>query len=70
MCNRQHQNQQQCDDNEQCKELVEKGMDVIILDHHICDKQNDFAIVVNNQMCDYTTLVKIEILFPILNSSI
>lgn len=40
-------------DNEQCKELVEKGMDVIILDHHICDKQNDFAIVVNNQMCDY-----------------
>ena len=40
-------------DIEQCKELVEKGIDVIILDHHICDKQNDFAIVVNNQMCDY-----------------
>lgn len=40
-------------DIEQCKELTEKGMDVIILDHHICDKQNDFAIVVNNQMCDY-----------------
>ena len=33
-----------------CKELAEKGIDVIILDHHICDKQNDFAIVVNNQM--------------------
>lgn len=40
-------------DNEQCKELAEKGIDVIILDHHICDKQNDFAIVVNNQMCGY-----------------
>ena len=40
-------------DIEQCKELTEKGIDVIILDHHICDKQNDFAIVVNNQMCDY-----------------
>ena len=40
-------------DIEQCKELVEKGIDVIILDHHICDKENDFAIVVNNQMCDY-----------------
>ena len=40
-------------DIEQCKELVEKGIDVIILDHHICDKENDFAIVVYNQMCDY-----------------
>ena len=40
-------------DIEQCKELTEKGVDVIILDHHICDKQNDSAIVVNNQMCDY-----------------
>ena len=40
-------------DIEQCKELTGKGINVIILDHHICDKQNDFAIVVNNQMCDY-----------------
>lgn len=40
-------------DVEQCKELTEKGIDVIILDHHICDKQNDVAIVVNNQMCNY-----------------
>lgn len=40
-------------DIEQCKELTGKGIDVIILDHHICDKQNDFAIVVNNQMCNY-----------------
>lgn len=40
-------------DVEQCKKLVEKGIDIIILDHHICDKTNGFAIVVNNQMCDY-----------------
>lgn len=40
-------------DIEQCKELTGKGINVIILDHHICDKQNDFAIVVNNQMCNY-----------------
>lgn len=40
-------------DIEQCKELTEKGIDVIILDHHICDKQNEYAIVVNNQMCNY-----------------
>ena len=40
-------------DVRQCEELHKKGVDVIILDHHICDKQNDSAIVVNNQMCDY-----------------
>lgn len=40
-------------DVEQCKKLVEKGINIIILDHHICDKTNEFAIVVNNQMCDY-----------------
>lgn len=40
-------------DVEQCKELTEKGIDVIILDHHICDKTNDYAIVANNQMCNY-----------------
>lgn len=40
-------------DVEQCKKLVEKGIDIIILDHHICDKTNEFTIVVNNQMCSY-----------------
>nr|DAH89566.1 MAG TPA: single-stranded-DNA-specific exonuclease RecJ [Caudoviricetes sp.] len=40
-------------DVEQCKELSDKDIDVVILDHHICDKNNDYAIVVNNQMCDY-----------------
>lgn len=40
-------------DVEQCKELKEKGIDIIILDHHICDKENIYAIVVNNQLGDY-----------------
>lgn len=42
-------------DIDQCQELSEKGVDVVILDHHICDKYmyEDYAIVVNNQLCDY-----------------
>lgn len=40
-------------DVEQCRALKDKGMDIIILDHHICDVENDYAIVVNNQMCRY-----------------
>lgn len=40
-------------DVEQCEKLSKKGVDIVILDHHICDKTNDFAIVVNNQLCDY-----------------
>ena len=40
-------------DVEQCRELKDKGMDIIILDHHICDVENDYAVVVNNQMCRY-----------------
>lgn len=40
-------------DTEQCKQLKEKGIDIIILDHHIQDKENPYAIIVNNQICDY-----------------
>lgn len=40
-------------DVEQCKKLNENGINIIVLDHHICDKENPYAIVVNNQMCDY-----------------
>jgi single-stranded-DNA-specific exonuclease len=32
------------------KELAEKGMDVIVLDHHECEKESEHAIVVNNQL--------------------
>ena len=37
----------------ECKELKEKGMDIIILDHHLAEQENPYAIVVNNQMCNY-----------------
>ena len=40
-------------DVEQCKRLKEQGVDILILDHHICDKENNNAIVVNNQMGSY-----------------
>lgn len=30
--------------------LKEKGMDVIVLDHHLCEKESEHAIVVNNQL--------------------
>lgn len=40
-------------DTEQCKELKEKGIDIIILDHHIQDKENPYAIIINNQTCNY-----------------
>ena len=36
-------------DVEQCKALNERGIDVIILDHHEIEKENTYAIVVNNQ---------------------
>lgn len=40
-------------DVKQCKSLNENGVDIIILDHHICDKKNDYAIIINNQLCNY-----------------
>lgn len=36
-------------DIEQCKALKEKGVDILILDHHIKECENPYAIVVNNQ---------------------
>ena len=41
-------------DVDACTELVQnKGMDVVILDHHICDFDNPDAVVINNQLSDY-----------------
>lgn len=40
-------------DIEQHKELCECGIDVIVLDHHHCDEVSPYAVVINNQMCDY-----------------
>lgn len=35
-----------------CKDL---GVDVLVLDHHIAEYESPYAIVVNNQLCDYPT---------------
>ena len=34
----------------QCKALRDKGIEIIILDHHLCDVDNPYAVVVNNQI--------------------
>lgn len=39
-------------DVEQCKILQERGVNVIVLDHHIQDVLNPYAIIVNNQCSD------------------
>lgn len=42
-------------DHDEIKELVDLGMEVLILDHHEADKVDENAIVINNQLCDYPT---------------
>ena len=39
-------------DTEQCKELSERGIDILILDHHESEEENPYALIVNNQMSD------------------
>lgn len=36
-------------DTEQCKVYRDKGVDILVLDHHIKDKENPYAVIVNNQ---------------------
>lgn len=36
-------------DCEQCKKLSERGIDVLILDHHEKEEENKYALIVNNQ---------------------
>ena len=40
-------------DYEYHHQLKEHGIDVIILDHHLADKTSPYAIVINNQLCEY-----------------
>ena len=35
------------------KELADKGINIVILDHHEAEKLSEDALVVNNQLCDY-----------------
>ena len=40
-------------DVKECQQLQEIGCSVIILDHHIQDIENPYAIIINNQTSDY-----------------
>lgn len=40
-------------DVKECKELKERGIDVVIIDHHLPSVVNDWAVIVNNQIGDY-----------------
>ena len=42
-------------DAKQCKRLHDKGIDIIVLDHHIQEVENPYAIVVNNQCSERYT---------------
>lgn len=35
--------------------LAEKGIEIIVLDHHHADLVSEYACVVNNQLCNYPT---------------
>lgn len=37
-------------DCEECKDLSEQGVDILILDHHEKEENNPYALIVNNQM--------------------
>ena len=39
-------------DCEKCNELIDGGLEIIILDHHLQDKTGNKAIIVNNQISD------------------
>ena len=42
-------------DYDEHKELIERGIDVLVIDHHEAEKISEYACVINNQLCDYPT---------------
>lgn len=40
---------------EEHKQLQEKGIDVLVIDHHESDQISPYACIINNQLCDYPT---------------
>jgi single-stranded-DNA-specific exonuclease len=42
-------------DYDEHKELHEKGIDVLVIDHHEADAISEHACIINNQLCDYPT---------------
>ena len=41
------------DQYEEHKILAEQGYDILVIDHHLCDKESEYACVINNQMGNY-----------------
>ena len=35
------------------KELHDRGIDVLVIDHHESERYSEHAVIINNQMCDY-----------------
>ena len=42
-------------DYEVHEQLRQKGVDVLVIDHHEADQISENAIIINNQLCDYPT---------------
>ena len=42
-------------DYDEHKKLFEKGIDVLVIDHHEADQISEYACIINNQLCDYPT---------------
>ena len=42
-------------DYEQHQFLSQKGVDVLVIDHHEADQISQYACIINNQLCDYPT---------------
>lgn len=42
-------------DSDECEELKERGIDVIVLDHHEVENTNNYALIVNNQCSEKYT---------------
>ena len=42
-------------DYEEHRVLRERGIDVLVIDHHEADSISENAIIINNQLCDYPT---------------
>ena len=40
---------------EEHEELFNKGIDVLVIDHHEAEKVSNYACIINNQLCDYPT---------------
>ena len=42
-------------DYEEHRILMERGVDVLVIDHHEADSISEHACIINNQLCDYPT---------------